>query len=64
MTVLIILIPASLALASLFLAGFIWAVKSGQYEDTYTPSVRVLSDEIALGNRSSLPIKKSNAKPK
>jgi len=25
-----------------FLTAFIWAVKSGQFEDTHTPSIRVL----------------------
>jgi cbb3-type cytochrome oxidase maturation protein len=28
-----------------FLAAFIWSVKSGQYKDTYTPSVRMLFDD-------------------
>ena len=45
MSVIIILILASLAVALLFLAGFIWAVRSGQYEDTLTPSLRMLTDE-------------------
>ncbi len=45
MSVLVILIFASLAVALIFLAGFIWAVKSGQFDDTYTPSLRVLSDD-------------------
>ena len=45
MNVIIILILASLAVALLFLAGFIWAVRSGQYEDTVTPSLRVLTEE-------------------
>jgi cbb3-type cytochrome oxidase maturation protein len=45
MNVIIILILASLAVALLFLAGFIWAVRSGQYEDTLTPSLRVLTEE-------------------
>jgi len=45
MSVILILILASLGLAIAFLAGFIWAVKSGQFEDTYTPSMRVLTDE-------------------
>jgi len=27
-----------------FLAAFLWAVKSGQYKDTFTPSVRMLFD--------------------
>ena len=29
----------------LFLILFIWAVKSGQYDDTYTPSIRILFDD-------------------
>ncbi len=47
MSVLAILIFASLAIATLFLAAFIWAVRSGQYEDTCTPSMRLLADEPA-----------------
>jgi cbb3-type cytochrome oxidase maturation protein len=45
MSVLLILIVVSLGVALVFLAGFIWAVKSGQYEDTSTPSLRVLADD-------------------
>jgi cbb3-type cytochrome oxidase maturation protein len=47
MNVIIILILASLAVALVFLAGFIWAVRSGQYEDTLTPSMRVLAEDQA-----------------
>jgi cbb3-type cytochrome oxidase maturation protein len=32
-------------LAAGFLAGFLWAVKNGQYDDQYTPSVRILFDD-------------------
>jgi cbb3-type cytochrome oxidase maturation protein len=45
MSVIIILILASLAVAVLFLSGFIWAVRNGQYEDTLTPSMRVLAED-------------------
>ena len=45
MSVIVILICFSLLVASIFLVGFIWAVKSGQYEDRYTPSVRILFDD-------------------
>jgi cbb3-type cytochrome oxidase maturation protein len=31
-------------MAILFLAAFIWSVKAGQYDDDYTPSVRILFD--------------------
>jgi cbb3-type cytochrome oxidase maturation protein len=42
-----VLILASLLVAIGFLAAFLWAVRSGQYEDKYTPSVRMLTDEQA-----------------
>ena len=45
MSVVILLIIASLSVALLFLAGFVWAVRSGQYEDTLTPSLRVLAED-------------------
>jgi len=47
MSVIIILILASLAVALTFLGGFIWAVRSGQYEDTCTPAMRVLTEDPA-----------------
>jgi cbb3-type cytochrome oxidase maturation protein len=45
MNILFILIGVSLFAALIFLAMFIWAVKTGQYEDNYTPSVRILFEE-------------------
>ena len=45
MTIIFLLIGISLTVALLFLGSFIWAVRSGQYEDDYTPSVRMLFDE-------------------
>lgn len=45
MSVLFILIGASLLVASGFLIAFIRAAKSGQFEDSYTPSVRMLFDD-------------------
>lgn len=42
MSVIIILISASLLIALGFLIAFIWSVKTNQYEDDYTPSVRIL----------------------
>ncbi len=40
-----ILILASLIVAIGFLVAFIWSVKNGQFEDDYTPSVRMLFDD-------------------
>lgn len=48
MSVIVILIFFSLVVAGIFLGGFIWAVKSGQYDDRYTPSVRILFDDEKL----------------
>lgn len=45
MSAIIILVSASLLVAIGFLAAFIWSVKSGQYEDDYTPAIRMLFDE-------------------
>ena len=45
MSVIFLLIPLSIILGACFLGGFIWAVRSGQYEDTCTPSMRLLMDE-------------------
>ncbi len=39
------LIPLSIVTAAIFLGGFIWAVRSGQYEDTCTPALRLLTDD-------------------
>ncbi len=44
MSVIIILVIVGIVVAGLFLGGFIWAVKSGQYDDMYSPSVRILFD--------------------
>jgi cbb3-type cytochrome oxidase maturation protein len=45
MTILILLITVSLVIAILFLLTFLWSMKSGQYSDTYGPSVRMLFDD-------------------
>lgn len=44
MNVIPMLLVLGLLLAGGFLACFVWAVKTGQFDDTYTPSLRILSD--------------------
>ena len=44
MEVIFILILVSSVIAFTFVVAFIWSVKSGQYDDTYSPSVRILFD--------------------
>lgn len=55
MSVIFILIACSLLLAGGFLGAFLWASQSGQFEDDYTPSVRILFDdeESAISSHSS-----------
>ena len=45
MSVIWILVGFSIAVAAGFLIAFIWAVRSGQYDDKYTPSVRILFED-------------------
>ena len=44
MGVIVILIIVSVFVAGGFLIAFLWSVKTGQMEDDYTPSVRMLFD--------------------
>jgi cbb3-type cytochrome oxidase maturation protein len=45
MSVIYLLISISIIVAVFFLIAFIRAVKTGQYDDDYTPSVRMLFDD-------------------
>jgi cbb3-type cytochrome oxidase maturation protein len=47
MSVMLVLIFFSISTALLFLFAFVWAVRTGQFEDDYTPSVRILLDDVA-----------------
>jgi cbb3-type cytochrome oxidase maturation protein len=45
MSTMFILILASLTVAIGFLIAFLWAVRTGQFEDKYTPKVRILFED-------------------
>lgn len=45
MEIISVLIFISLMIAVGFLIVFLWSLKSGQYDDTYSPSVRMLFDD-------------------
>ncbi len=69
MSVIYVLLTISIMVALLFFIAFIHSVRSGQYEDSYTPSVRMLfedellkSDEIK--ERKAPEIQKTNSKSK
>lgn len=53
MSVLILLIAFSMLIAGGFLIAFIWSVKKGQFDDDYTPSIRILLDDKPVGNNQS-----------
>ena len=46
MDVIFVLLPVALLVAGLMLGLFIWAVRSGQFDDLDTPAVRILFDDM------------------
>jgi cbb3-type cytochrome oxidase maturation protein len=58
MSALYVLIGISLLVAIGFLFAFLWAMKKGQYEDDYTPSVRMLFDNELIKTKENQPNKK------
>ena len=53
MSVIVLLIAGGGAVAVGFLVAFAWAVRSGQFDDTCTPAIRVLFDDP---HRQSFPL--------
>ena len=49
MSVIVLLIAAGGVVAAGFLGAFVWAVRSGQFDDTCTPAMRVLLDHDEVG---------------
>jgi len=64
--IIFLLIPVSIVIATCFLGAFIWAVRSGQYEDTCTPAMRLLLDDNqpATANAAEPPTPKIKPKTK
>ncbi|HLK29655.1 MAG TPA: cbb3-type cytochrome oxidase assembly protein CcoS [Puia sp.] len=53
MSVFFVLVGISILVAGGFLTAFLISVKSGQYDDDYTPSVRILFDDTEPSDSSS-----------
>lgn len=53
MSVIYILLAISIIVAVAFFIAFIIAVKSGQYDDSYTPSVRMLFEDELIKEQSN-----------
>jgi cbb3-type cytochrome oxidase maturation protein len=55
MSVIYLLISISIIVAIGFFIAFIRAVKTGQYDDDYTPSVRMLFDDELIQSKDKKP---------
>jgi cbb3-type cytochrome oxidase maturation protein len=53
MEALIILVIISICTALVFLVGFLWSVRSGQYTDMDSPAVRMLINDANDKNKKS-----------
>ena len=62
MSVILVLIGFSLLVAIIFLIAFIWSVRNGQYDDEYTPSVRILFDDNKPAESSDVTNEKEKTK--
>ncbi|MDE3213921.1 MAG: cbb3-type cytochrome oxidase assembly protein CcoS [Bacteroidota bacterium] len=56
MSVLIILLIASISIAAIFLAAFLWGVKHKQFDDNYSPPYRILFDDKPSEEKKPLDI--------
>lgn len=59
MNIIYMLLAISVCVAVIFFVAFIISVKKGQYDDTYTPSVRMLFDDELIKEKAT-DISKSN----
>lgn len=60
MEILFLTIGVSTIVAIVFLLAFIWATKAGQYDDGYSPSVRILFDDELTGQHDQSRLQISN----
>jgi cbb3-type cytochrome oxidase maturation protein len=65
MSVIYLLISISIIVAVCFLYAFLRAVKTGQYDDDYTPSVRMLFDDelVKISKKETTAVRPLNATP-
>ncbi|AJR03451.1 cbb3-type cytochrome oxidase assembly protein CcoS [Siansivirga zeaxanthinifaciens] len=56
MSVIYILLTISIIVAIVFFAAFIYAVRKGQFDDSYTPSVRMLFEDELVKENSKKPL--------
>ena len=64
MSVIYVLLTISIVVAVIFFIAFIISVRSGQYDDSYTPSVRMLFEDELVKPTSKSATKKDFTKVK
>ncbi|MBO0322994.1 cbb3-type cytochrome oxidase assembly protein CcoS [Muricauda sp. CAU 1633] len=62
MSVIYVLLAISITVALVFFVAFVFSVKSGQYDDTYTPSVRMLFEDEVVKNKDKSNLNKKEIK--
>lgn len=60
MNIIYMLLAISIFVAIVFFVAFIYTVRSGQYDDTYTPSVRMLFEDELVKDEDIKKNKNSN----
>lgn len=55
MSAIYLLVGASICVAAGFLGAFVWSIRNGQYDDEYTPSVRILFEDGVQKSTPELP---------
>lgn len=64
MEIIYLMVGGSLLIALIFLGAFIWAAKSGQFEEDFAPAVRILFDDAKPTKDSKTEKTKSNGNRK
>ena len=62
METIVVLLPLALLIAAIAVGLFIWAARTGQFDDLDTPAVRILFDDEPqprTGRDSSAPVRRS-----
>ena len=63
MSIIYMLLAVSVFVALVFFAAFIFSVKKGQYDDTYTPSVRMLFEDELVKATPTTPTTPATPQP-
>ena len=60
MSVILVLLAASFSIALLFLGAFLWGVRHRQFDDDYSPPMRILFDDAPVAEDMDAPVSNPN----